>query len=99
MRGFRMSGKGEESKARADPLGFKPRADRANRMRVFAVWQNPALYSTCLGGEIGRRAGLKIPFRKECRFDSDPRHQIKREILRGINGLGQSKGHRVRYNP
>ena len=29
----------------------------------------------CLGGEIGRRAGLKIRFRKECRFDSDPRHQ------------------------
>src|SRR5450755_1210657 len=27
-----------------------------------------------LGGEIGRRAGLKIPFREECRFDSDPRH-------------------------
>ena len=39
------------------------------------LWQNPALYSTGLGGEIGRRAGLKIPFRKECRFDSDPRHQ------------------------
>ena len=30
------------------------------------------------GGEIGRRAGLKIPFRKECRFDSDPRHQPAR---------------------
>jgi cysteine synthase B len=30
---------------------------------------------TGLGGEIGRRAGLKIPFREECRFDSDPRHQ------------------------
>lgn len=29
------------------------------------------------GGEIGRRAGLKIRFRKECRFDSDPGHQIQ----------------------
>ena len=43
--------------------------------RETPVWQNPPLYSTGLGGEIGRRAGLKIPFRKECRFDSDPRHQ------------------------
>jgi hypothetical protein len=42
---------------------------------ALALWQNRALYSTGLGGEIGRRAGLKIPFRKECRFDSDPRHQ------------------------
>ena len=33
--------------------------------------------STGLGGEIGRRAGLKIPFREECRFDSDPRHQAR----------------------
>ncbi len=39
------------------------------------LWQNRALCDTGLGGEIGRRAGLKIPFRKECRFDSDPRHQ------------------------
>ena len=30
----------------------------------------------CLGGGTGRRAGLKIRFRKECRFDSDPRHQL-----------------------
>src|SRR6478672_7696537 len=35
----------------------------------------PPAASTGLGGEIGRRAGLKIPFRDECRFDSDPRHQ------------------------
>jgi hypothetical protein len=40
------------------------------------MWQTRSLYSTGLGGEIGRRAGLKIPFRKECRFDSDPRHHI-----------------------
>ena len=36
----------------------------------------------CLGGGTGRRAGLKIRFRKECRFDSDPRHQtyIKHQL-------------------
>ncbi len=32
------------------------------------------LRHSCLGGEIGRRAGLKIPFSNECRFESDPRH-------------------------
>ena len=29
---------------------------------------------TCLGGGIGRRVRLKIVFRKECGFDSRPRH-------------------------
>ena len=28
------------------------------------------------GGEIGRRRGLKIPLRKECRFDSGPGHHL-----------------------
>ena len=37
-------------------------------MRAFPI---------CPGGEIGRRAGLKIRFRKECRFDSDPGHQTQ----------------------
>jgi hypothetical protein len=35
-------------------------------------------FSPRLGGEIGRRAGLKIRFRKECRFDSDPRHHLQK---------------------
>jgi hypothetical protein len=31
----------------------------------------------CPDGEIGRRAGLKIQFRKECRFKSDSGHHIE----------------------
>ena len=36
----------------------------------FAIWPIPP----CGCGETGRRAGLKIRFRKECRFDSDHPH-------------------------
>jgi S-sulfo-L-cysteine synthase (O-acetyl-L-serine-dependent) len=35
------------------------------------------LASSGPGGEIGRRAGFKIPFRKECRFDSDLGHHLR----------------------
>jgi hypothetical protein len=58
----------------------------------LAVWQNRALYSTGLGGEIGRRAGLKIPFRKECRFDSDPRHQLGKAAISAVRRLTHSDG-------
>ena len=34
--------------------------------------------SLCGRGGIGRRAGLKIRFRKECRFDPDRPHQSPR---------------------
>ena len=39
--------------------------DRAMKQKSVRVWRN------------GRREGLKHPFRKECRFDSDHPHQIK----------------------
>ena len=31
-------------------------------------------------GEIGRRAGLKIRFRKECRFEPDHPHQPSKHL-------------------
>ncbi len=37
---------------------------RAKDAQVVRVWRN------------GRREGLKHPFRKECRFDSDHPHQL-----------------------
>ena len=41
-------------------------------MRVLC--HNSGLHKYRPGGEIGRRRGLKIPLRKECRFDSGPGH-------------------------
>ena len=35
-------------------------------------------------GGIGRRAGLKIRFRKECRFDSDRPHHLSRSLSPGF---------------
>lgn len=40
---------------------------------------NPHFWGICgvsLGGEIGIHEGLKIPCRKACRFDPDPRHHV-----------------------
>ncbi len=34
-------------------------------------------YKQCLGGGIGRRAGFKIQFFRECGFDSHPRYFFK----------------------
>ena len=52
-------------------LAKSPHAQSLNRRRVLVK------FGPRLGGEIGRRAGLKIRFRKECRFDSDPRHHLQ----------------------
>ena len=41
----------------------------------------------CLGGGIGRRAGLKIQYRKVCRFDSDPRHHSFRYATRASTSV------------
>ena len=39
----------------------------------------------CGRGETGRRAGLKIPFRKECRFEPDrPHHPCKSKVALSI---------------
>lgn len=76
MRGFRDGGVTAESKRAGRERAACRREFRGVASTlVHPVWQNARLPSTGLGGEIGRRAGLKIPFRKECRFDSDPRHQ------------------------
>ena len=36
--------------------------------------------SYCLGGGIGRRAGFKIQFFRECGFDSHPRYMLSPRI-------------------
>ena len=53
----------------------------ANSWHVSSLTYRRVLvkFSPRLGGEIGRRAGLKIRFRKECRFDSDPRHHLQKK--------------------
>ena len=45
----------------------------------------------CLGGEIGRRARLRIWFRKECRFDPCPRYffEFLRKPSQPFSGLGR----------
>ena len=49
------------------------RAASLGRARAIICLRSPAsLGAPAFGGETGRRAGLKIPFREECRFDSDP---------------------------
>jgi hypothetical protein len=68
-----------------------------NGRRASAVCQNLRLPNTGLGGEIGRRAGLKIPFRKECRFDSDPRHQMSRDLAASM-GFARGQGERALHN-
>jgi hypothetical protein len=40
------------------------------------VWLTIPYYVRCRSGGIGRRARLKIVFRKECRFDPDLRYHI-----------------------
>ena len=50
----------------------------------------------CLGGEIGRRTGLKILWNFfPCRFKSGPRHHLKllsKKYCRGIEQSGSSSG-------
>ncbi len=42
----------------------------------------PTGNGVCGRGGIGRRAGLKIRFRKECRFDPDRPHHLNKFHLR-----------------
>lgn len=38
-------------------------------------------------GEIGRHEGLKIPFRKECRFESGTGHQIEINVKKQLQTM------------
>jgi hypothetical protein len=71
-------GKPEE----AGQTGESPRTtlgltDRARRLYSAGSRQRRYPMSRCPCGGIGRRARLKIEFRKECWFDSGQGHQIK----------------------
>ncbi len=41
-------------------------------------------WTTCLGGGIGRRAGFKIQFPRECGFDSHPRYFLQNPLFFGV---------------
>ena len=53
---------------------------------IFLVLQT----ANCLGGGIGRRAGFKIRFFRECGFDSHPRHKTVNE-----ESVGETVGETV----
>lgn len=69
---WRVRGHGPASAAGDEQS--RNRAGCPRRLRVPRTMVGSAAPCGC--GEIGRRAGLKIPFRKECRFEPDHPHHI-----------------------
>ncbi len=64
------------------PIRTPPENHGAATAPIIVSGRRPGSYGnppmvTCGRGGIGRRAGLKIRFRKECRFEPDRPHQIK----------------------
>ena len=57
-------------------MGIKFFLLKVRRIRKPPYFCRPILQ--CLGGGIGRRAGFKIQFLRECGFDSRPRYKQQR---------------------
>ena len=60
---------------------------------VLRLALRPADHLASSGGEIGRRARLRIWFRKECGFESHPEHYPPSTLREfdGLSLLGQVK--------
>ena len=68
---------GNEKKNLADPAGLS-----STRSYIFTKTQKNKEENTGESGEIGRRAGLRIQFRKEWEFESPLSHQCLKILLK-----------------
>src|SRR4029079_5566584 len=89
----RLSSRGEITSARVDPL--KPPAIVRPLRRPGRTFR-PKGQRECPCGGTGRRARLKIEFRKECWFDSGQGHHASPFGLRVAQPRGARRAKRVR---
>ena len=78
--------------------GIGRRAGLRNRCQKWRVSSSLTIPTKCSGGGIGRREGLKIPFLRECGFESHSEYKIHSRQIRYRSGL-QNLDERVRFLP